>query len=362
MAETTITEQIVREAPQIEAAKFALMEQARNLVGTPVNVPAYQVAGLTPDQIRSQELARSGIGSFAPFIQSGGQSIEAGQQLGQTATGILTGADTRGQFSAAQQAAQAGIAAASGAGTRFDPTATQAFMNPYQAAVTQNTLAEMRRQADIARQGQAAQAIRSGAFGGTREGVQRAETERGVQDIMSQRIMQDYAQNYAQAQQAAQQAFEAQQQRQISQAGLLGQLGQGIGSLAGQQFGIGQNIASGLGALGSQAGQLGVQQAALGEALQRGQLQDIQTLSTLGQQQQAQQQAEFEAQRMTQLQSQYEPYQRLGFLSDIYKGAPTTQSVLASQTAPSASPLAQVVGAAGAALTGGAAAKKIGLL
>jgi hypothetical protein len=296
MAETTITEQIVREAPQIEAAKFALMEQARGLVGTPVNVPAYQVAGLTPDQIRSQELARSGIGSFAPFIQSGGQSIESGQ-------GIL------------------GTAA-----QRFAPGGAQDYMNPYQEAVTQNALAEMRRQADISRQGAAAQAVRAGAFGGTREGVQRAEMERGLADIMSQRIAQDYAQNYAQAQQASMMA---------------GQGLQGIASLSGQ---------------------LGVQQAALGEALQRGQLQDIQTLSTLGQQQQAQQQAEFEAQRMTQLQSQYEPYQRLGFLSDIYKGAPTTQSVLASQTAPSASPLAQVVGAAGAALTGGAAAKKIGLL
>jgi hypothetical protein len=296
MAETTITEQIVREAPQIEAAKFALMEQAKNLVGTPVNVPAYQVAGLTPDQIRSQELARSGIGSFAPFIQSGGQSIESGQ-------GIL------------------GTAA-----QRFAPGGAQDYMNPYQEAVTQNALAEMRRQADISRQGAAAQAVRAGAFGGTREGVQRAEMERGLADIMSQRIAQDYAQNYAQAQQASMMA---------------GQGLQGIASLSGQ---------------------LGVQQAALGEALQRGQLQDIQSLGALGQQQQAQQQAEFEAQRMTQLQSQYEPYQRLGFLSDIYKGAPTTQSVLASQTAPSASPLAQVVGAAGAALTGGAAAKKIGLL
>jgi hypothetical protein len=59
---------------------------------------------------------------------------------------------------------------------------------------------------------------------------------------------------------------------------LLGQLGQGIGSLAGQQFGIGQNIASGLKEFASLSGQLGVQQAALGEALQRGQLQDIQSL------------------------------------------------------------------------------------
>ena len=173
MAETTITEQIVREAPQIEAAKFALMEQARGLVGTPVNVPAYQVAGLTPDQIRSQELARSGIGSFAPFIQSGGQSIESGQ-------GIL------------------GTAA-----QRFAPGGAQDYMNPYQEAVTQNALAEMRRQADISRQGAAAQAVRAGAFGGTREGVQRAEMERGLADIMSQRIAQDYAQNYAQAQQAS---------------------------------------------------------------------------------------------------------------------------------------------------------------
>jgi hypothetical protein len=472
MAERTITEQIFREDPALELRKYALMEAAKTLTETPVKIPAYQVAELTSDQLESQKLARAGLGSFAPYIGAGGQSIEAGQQLGQTAAGYLTGADTRGQFLPAQQALQAGVGAASGigqlagqagiglgamsAGTGqvgmagqlagqflganltpsqamlqqaaqasgsgtfgYNPAAAQAFMNPYQQAVTQQALGEMRRQADIAKTGAAAQAVRSGAFGGTREGVQRAETERGVQDIMSQRVMQDFAQNYAQAQQAAQQSFEAQQQRQMAgagqlagiggtlgqqqlsqaqlgqagtgligqlgvqqaqlgllpsqlssaqanilaqQAGLFGQLGQGIGSLAGQQFGIGQNISSGLGALGSQAGQLGVQQAALGEALQRGQLQDIQTMSTLGQQQQAQQQAEFEAQRQTQLQAQYEPYQRLGFLSDIYKGAPTTQSVLASQTAPSASPLAQVVGAAGSVITGAAAAKKIGLL
>lgn len=295
MAETTITEQIVREAPQIEAAKFALMEQAKNLVGTPVSVPAYQVAGMTPDQLQSMEMARQGIGAFAPYIEAGGRSIEAGQ----------------------------GIVGA--AAERYAPGAAISYMNPYQAAVTENALAEMRRQADISRQGAAAQAVRAGAFGGTREGVQRAEMERGLADVMGQRILQDYAQNYAQAQQAS--------------------------MMAGQ----------GLQGLGSLAGQLGVQQAALGEAVQRGQLQDIQSLATLGQQQQQQQQAELEAQRMTQLQAQYEPYQRLGFLSDIYKGAPTTQSVLASQTAPSASPFQQVVGTIGGAVSTAAGAKKVGL-
>lgn len=292
---TEITEQIVREAPQIEAAKFALMEQAKSLVGTPVSVPAYQVAGMTPDQLQSMELARQGLGAFAPYIEAGGKSIEAGQGI------IGTAAE------------------------RFAPGGAQAYMNPYQAAVTQNALAEMRRQADISRQGAAAQAVRAGAFGGTREGVQRAEMERGLADVMAQRIAQDYAQNYAQAQQASMMA------------------GQGLQGLA------------------SLSGQLGVQQAALGEAVQRGQLQDIQSLATLGQQQQQQQQAELEAQRMTQLQSQYEPYQRLGFLSDIYKGAPTTQSVLASQTAPSASPFQQTLGTVAGAVTTAAGAKKVGL-
>ena len=42
----------------------------------------------------------------------------------------------------------------------------------------------------------------------------------------------------------------------------------------------------------------------------------------------------------------YEPYQRLGFLSDIYQGAPTSQQTIQTSTAPSmsASPLQQIAG------------------
>ena len=291
-----ITEQIVREAPQIEAYKLGLLQAAKNLSEQQLPLPAYQVAGMTDLQKQSAQLAEQGIGSYQPFLQAGQQAVEAG--IG--AIGQSFGAPTTAQL--------------------------QQFQNPYQELVTQQALQEMRRQSDIARQGQAAQAVRAGAFGGTREGVQRAETERGLQDIMSQRIAQDLAQNYAQAQ-----SLFGQQQQRAQQAGQI-------------------------------YGQLGVQQAALGQSAQQLGLQDVQTLATLGGQEQQLAQQQLEAQRATQLQQALTPYQQLSFLSDIYKGAPGTQIALTAQTAPQASPLQQAVGMGIAGLSAAAGAKKVGLL
>ena len=291
-----VTEQIVREAPQIEAYKLGLLQAAKNLSEQQLPLPAYQVAGMTDLQKQSAQLAEQGIGSYQPFLQAGQQAVEAG--VG--AIGQSFGAPTTAQL--------------------------QQFQNPYQELVTQQALQEMRRQSDIARQGQAAQAVRAGAFGGTREGVQRAETERGLQDIMSQRIAQDLAQNYAQAQ-----SLFGQQQQRAQQAGQI-------------------------------YGQLGVQQAALGQSAQQLGLQDVQTLATLGGQEQQLAQQQLEAQRATQLQQALTPYQQLSFLSDIYKGAPGTQIALTAQTAPQASPLQQAVGMGIAGLSAAAGAKKVGLL
>jgi mannose/fructose-specific phosphotransferase system component IIA len=121
-------------------------------------------------------------------------------------------------------------------------------------------------------------------------------------------------QGYQQAMQQAQQAFEAQQGRQMQGAQLTGQLGQGIGSLGAQVQGLGQ--------------------------------QDVTFQYGLGQQQQAQQQREIDALRASQLQSAYQPYQQLAFLSDIYKGAPSTQMAMTTQSAPTPSPFQQVAGLA----------------
>jgi hypothetical protein len=80
----------------------------------------------------------------------------------------------------------------------------------------------------------------------------------------------------------------------------------------------------------------------------------------LGQQQQGQRQRELDALRATQLQTAYQPYQQLAFLSDIYKGAPSSQMALTTQAAPAPSPFQQVAGLATGTLAAAGAVKAAG--
>jgi len=82
----------------------------------------------------------------------------------------------------------------------------------------------------------------------------------------------------------------------------------------------------------------------LSESAQAAQQRDVGILSQLGGMEQQQQQAELEAQRATSLERQYEPYQRIGFMSDIFRGVPSTTSTITNKTAPSPSMLSQVAG------------------
>jgi hypothetical protein len=351
-------------------------------------------------------------------------------------------------------ALQTGLGTIAGAAQGFDPRSAHSFMDPYRQQVIDETMRQMDRQGMIAGQGLAAQAVRSGAFGGEREGVQRAEMQRNLMDQKAGTIANLLSQGFSQSQAQALAAFEQQQQRQIqagqgigqlgtqqaqlglqagttigqqaaqqaqlgqgaagqflqasqqygnlaSQGGALAaqeaaiqqnianlalqeaqarnqaaqttagiygqqgqqlqQLGQGIGQLAGQQFGIGQQTAQGLGALGGQLGQLGVQQGALGQTAQALQQGDINFLYNVGQAQQAFNQQDIDAQRATEMQKIYAPYQQAAFLSDIQKGAPSTQMATSAVSAPSASPFQQTAGIALGGLSTAAAAKKAGL-
>jgi hypothetical protein len=375
MADVTYTGQIVREAPEVEAYKLGLLQEAQRLYQQPMTLPAVEAAGLSGTELQAIDFAKQGVGAFEPYIQAGAQGVTQGMDLTQRGALAAGAIETAPQYQAAQEmlgravpVIGQGIGGILGSAQAYDPRSAQAYMNPYQEAVTQQALGEMRRQADIARQGQAAQAVGAGAFGGTREGVQRAEFERGVQDLMMQRIMQDYAQNYLQAQQAAQTGFEQQQQRQLAGGQALGQagmqfanLGQGIGALTAQQAGVDISKAQALGGLGGQMGALGTQYGALGQATQQLGAADVGLLAGLGGLERQSEQQQLDAIRATQLQQSMAPYQQLGFVSDIYRGAPTTQMSLTSQTAPSASPLQSALGLGIAGLSTAAGAQKAGL-
>mgnify|MGYP003668508593 CR=1 FL=1 len=78
--------------------------------------------------------------------------------------------------------------------------------------------------------------------------------------------------------------------------------------------------------------------------------QDISNLLGIGSLYQQQAQGVADAERATALQQSYEPYQRLGFLSDILRGVPTTQSSMSIGTSPSQNPLSQIAGIAATGL------------
>lgn len=388
----TIQEQIVRESPDIEAFKLGLMESAQGLASQPIPLPDYKVADLTPEQKGLIQRAQAGVGAYSPYMNRASLEMGRGSGTLQEASGVLRESDVRPQFSEARGAmTDSGIPTAmmgEGAGIaglgvgqtmqgaqRAGVADIASYMNPYQQLVTQEAMREIRRQADIAGAGQAAQAVRAGAFGGTREGVQRAEMERNTQDIMSRRIAEDVAQNYAQAQnlygqQATRELQAGSQLGQLGattaniygqQAGLLQNQGQGLGNLSNQEFGVGQGIAAGLGSLGTQLANVGVQQGALGQTAQGVEQAGISFgLQTSDAQRQIAQQG-LDASRNNALQKATEPYQRVGFVADIFKQAPSGSSSLTATSAPQPSTAQQIAGLAGAAIAGGAANQKLGL-
>jgi len=282
MAEVTKQEVVTREPEWMEKLRQDYLKNVASLTSQNLKPPEYKVAGLSPEQQEAVIMAREGIGSYAPYLE------QAGKAYGQ-AGGLYAG--TTGAY---------------------DPNSAQAYMNPYQAAVTQRATEEMSRNADIQQQTLASQAVKSGAFGGSRFGVQQAELGRGLADIQSQRIMQDYSQNYSQAQQAAMGAFQNQQARA-------------------------QSSAAGIAGLGQQTANLGQQTSALGQG-------DTSFLYNMGQNLTAQNQKELDATRLNQQQSAYAPYQQMSYYGDVLNRTPSGQTSTTQTSAPSPSLFSQVGG------------------
>ena len=66
MADKTIQEQIVREAPEIEALKLGLIQSAKDLSDTAIQLPEQQIAALSGLQTQAQAAAQQagGIGGY----------------------------------------------------------------------------------------------------------------------------------------------------------------------------------------------------------------------------------------------------------------------------------------------------------
>ena len=295
------TIQTVRESPEIEAYRIGLLKSAKELADQPITLPTQQVAGLTGLQEAARTQAETGLGAFLPYLTAGGQTLtQAGQTLGGVESALRAGAGPVTQ------------------------ELLDTYMNPYQQAVAD----EINRAYDMQLNQSRAGAVGSGAFGGSRAQIARSEVDRNRASALAQA----QAQNFLQAQQAAERDLARQTQ-----------LGSGIAALAGQQ------------------GQLGLRQAALGETGQALQQRDTESAFRLGQLLQAQDQAELDAERQSNLAQLYEPYQRLGFLGDVYSKTPTSQSTITQASSPSVSPFQQYLGLGIAGLSAAAGANRAGL-
>lgn len=343
MAETT--EQIVREAPAIEAYKTGLLASGKSLVESSAAnrakgqylMPDYKIAGMDPNQISAMRLGEQGIGAYQPYLSRASQNVNQGAATMGEAADVLRGSDTRNQYMAAQSAMNQ-------AAQRWNPDSMQQYMDPYQQAVMQQTMGELNRQGQIARQGLASQAAATGALGGSRNAVMRAELERNLQQQRAKTLTDLYSQGYGNALNA----FNTDQNRMLN-------VGQGIGALATGQFNIGNSMAQGLGALGTNSANLGMQQAALGQTAQQLGQGDTSFLYGLGAQNQKQAQAVLDATRASNTNRAMEPYQQLSYLNDIYKGAPSSQMAMSQQAVPAPSPFQQITGLGTGLLATGAA-------
>ena len=150
-------------------------------------------------------------------------------------------------------AAQMGPAQQVSTGAFTAPGTVNAYMSPYQQAVTDIGKREAQRQADIAGTQRGARAAQAGAFGGSRQAIENAEAQRNL----SQQMADIQAKGSQEAYNQAAQMFTSDQARQLAaqQANQQAGLTTGTQNLTAQQQANVQNIANQLQASGMNAQQ-----------------------------------------------------------------------------------------------------------
>ena len=176
-------------APQV-AGLGALQQQAQQLAASQAGLGQLQ---FDPTTGAVSGVSGTGVAGYQPYLQSAEQTLGGVQPF---------------------------ITAAEG---RTGPQAYQAFESPYQSAVRDATLASFDEQAKQRQLGLSDAAIGAGAFGGGREGVQRAEYQRKSDMDRALLEAQLNQAGFTQANQLAAQAFGQQGQLAGLQSGLANQ-------------------------------------------------------------------------------------------------------------------------------------------
>jgi hypothetical protein len=290
----------------IEAAQKTFLADLTRQAGLPtVTTANVQQPGETAEQFAARQaqaqqfgITRAGMAEVAPKVAD---ETALQQQARDLATGLGSFEPFLTKATTAADAATAltGTGAGTGAGS------IESYKSPFQQQVIDTTLAEFDRQAQIRRNQQAAQTLNvAGAFGGGREGVQRAE-------------------------------FDAASDR--NRAALQAQLLQtGFESAASRRQ---QDLANQI--------NLSNQQRGLGAAAQDFARAQISGLGTLGAAQQAQQQAVLDAQRQAAQLAVDDPRRRLSLLGTGITSITPGAGTVTLQEAPMAaapSPLTQALG------------------
>ena len=222
-----------------------------------------QVAGLSPLEMEAMQGAYSGIGSYQPYLDAQQSGILEGlgmsRRAGQIAQPYFAGQE---QYlgGATEQARQA-------AGMQFDPsTMTQAYFDPFEDRVVQQTMDDVFKQGDIADVAQRARDIQSGgesAFGSRARltaDERRSSLGRGLGEALA-RIRSSGFQN---AQSSAMGEFGRQQQARERYGDTLSQFGNQLGGIGATRSALTRGIGSDISGYGGQIGGLGSTQYGLG--------------------------------------------------------------------------------------------------
>ncbi len=239
----------IRGAEQGMSREALMAQQAMNQAG----MGAGRESAFGQQQIRD---AAAGIRGQVGSAQAG--AMDAAQRARMQTQ--MAGQDLRSAGQMGQAAAMQGIAGLAGTGDQYDPSSASSFMDPFNRDVIDAQQAEIARLGEKQKIAARDQAVRSGAFGGSRGAIAEAEIGRNVLQQQAKTGAELRSQGFQQAQQQAQQSFEQAQGRRQQAAQMTGSLGQ-----AGAQTGI---------SAAQQAANLGLsaEQLAQRSALEGGQL------------------------------------------------------------------------------------------